>query len=163
MSLRWTKNNRCYTKYRMKNLCNSYIKLQQSCRQHKLWLKPDSTPNYSSNRRSQFSCMLSIAKYSSMPNKKWRSPGNIHYCKRCTLKHYYSSHTMLILLNKQCKLWLKPDSIPNYRLNKHQLSDYRQNSLQYLNKLGMKFKWLDNIHYCRKYKLLSSDCMCCNL
>ncbi len=155
MSLRWTKNNRCYTKYRMKNLCNSYIKLQQSCKQHKLWLKPDSILYYSSSRRLQFSCMLSIMQYSNKLSMRLLSPGSSHLCIANKFKNCYKVRIVLILLSKLCKLWVKPDRTHYYKLSKHQLFDYKLHNQRYLNKVDMKFKWPDNNRQCRKYKHLN--------
>ncbi len=196
MSLHWLRNSRCYTKYRMKNLYNSYISLQQSCKQHNLWLKPDSTPNYRLNKRRLFNCMLSIMEYSNkldmrweMPssslnynsnrhlsfscmssimeysnklNKKWLTPSKTRYCIANKGKNCYKVNTVLILLNKQCKQLLKLDSIRNYNLNRRQPFNYMMSIMEYSSKLSMRQKMPSKSHLCMKYKLLSSDCMCCN-
>jgi hypothetical protein len=41
-----------------------------------LWLKPDSTQNYSSNKHLSFSCMLSIKEYSSKLSMRWEMPSS---------------------------------------------------------------------------------------
>ncbi len=163
MSLNQLRNSRCYTKYRMKNLNNSYIKLQQSCKQHKLWLKPDSILHYSSSRRQPFNCMLSIMEYSSKLNMRLLSPSNTRYCIVRKVKNCYKVNTVLILLNMRCKQLLKTDSTRNYRLNKRQPFNCMLSIMECSNKINMRLLSPGNTRYCMKYKLLSSDCMCYNL
>jgi hypothetical protein len=128
----------------LKNLSSWCNRLLQSYRQHTLWLKPDSTQNHSSSRRLQFSCMLSIMKYSSKVSMKSLSLDSSHYCKKCTLKRYYNSHIVLILLNKQCKLWLKPDSTRNYSSSRRLQFSCMLSIMEYSNKLNMKWKMLSS-------------------
>ncbi len=147
----------------MKNLCSWCIRLQQSYKQHMLSMIINSTQNYSSSRRLQFDCMLSIAKYSNRLNMKSLSPDNTRYCKKYTLKHYYNSHIMLILLNRQCSLWMPINSNLTHMLNKHLKFSYKYCSLRYQSKQGMKMTLLDNIHQSNQCMHLSFDCNYCNL
>ncbi len=137
MSLRQLKNSRCCTNYMLKNSSSWCIRLQQSYRQHMLSMIINSTQNCSSSRRSQFDCMLSIMRYQSKLSMKQLLPGNTRYCKKHTLKHYYNSHTMLILLNKQCKLWLKPDSTLNYSSSRRSPFNCMLSIMRYQSKLSM--------------------------
>ncbi len=146
-------NTRYCKKYRLKHYYIANIVLISLNKQCKLWLKPDSTqnyssnkhlsfsytsnimqysnklnmksltpsstPNYSSSRHSQFSCTSNIMQYSSKLSMKSLSPGNTRYCIARKMKNCYKVNTRQILLNKQCKLWLTPDSTPNYKSSKH--------------------------------------------
>ncbi len=47
------------------------------------------------------------------------SRGNTRYCIARKVKDCYKVSSVLILLNKQCKLWLKPDSTQNYNSSRH--------------------------------------------
>ncbi len=155
MSLNQLRNSRCCTKYRMKNLYNSYIKLQQSCKQHNLWLKPDSTPNYRLNKHLSFSCMLSIAKYSSIPNKKWLWLNNTHYRIARKVKNCYKVSTVLILLNMLCKLQLKPDSILHYSSSRRLQFSCMLSIAKYSSIPNKKWLWLNNTRYCIAHKVKS--------
>ncbi len=123
----------------------------------------NSNQNYSSSRRLQFNYMLSIMQYSNRLHMKSLSPDSSHYCKRCTLKHYYNSHIVLILLNKQCKLWLKPNSTRNYNSSRSLQFSCMLSIMKYLNRLNMKSLTPGKSHLCMKYKLMSLHYMCCSL
>ncbi len=156
-------NTHYYKKYTLRHYYNSHIMLILLNKQCKLWLKPDSTQNYSSGRRLQFSCMWYNSKYSNKLNTRLLMPGNIHYCKKYTLKHQRNWHTMLILLNKQCRLQTRPNSSQNYSSSRRlQFSCMWYNS-KYSNKLNTRLLTPSNTRYCKKYKLLRFDYMCCSL
>jgi hypothetical protein len=123
----------------------------------------NSSQNYSSSRRSPFSCMLSTMQYSSKLSMRWEMPGNSHYCKRCTWKHCYNSHIMLISLNKLCKLWLKPDSSPNYSSSRRSHFSCMLGIVEYSNKLNKTSLTPSKSHLCMKYKPMRSNYMCYNL
>ncbi len=113
----------------------------------------NSTQNYSSSRRSPFDCMLNIMKYSSKLNMMSLRPGNSHYCKKYRLKHQYNSHIMLILLNKKCKLRLKPDSTQNYSSSRHLSFNCMLSIMKCSSKLNMRSLWPDSSHCCKKCML----------
>ncbi len=128
-----------------------------------MWLKPSSTQNYSSNKRLQFSYILNNSRYSNKLNIKSMLPGNTRYCKKYRLRHYYNSHTMLILLNKPCRLSLNPNSTQNYSSSRRLLFSYMLSTTQYSSKLNMKSLSPSKSHYCKQCTHLSSDYMCYNL
>jgi hypothetical protein len=156
-------NTRYCKKYRLKHYYIANIVLISLNKQCKLSLMPSSTPNYSSNRHSQFSCMLGNSKYSSKLSMKSLSPGNTRYCIARKVKNCYKVNTRQILLNKQCKLWLKPDSTPNYKSSKHLSFSCMLSIMKYWNKLNKKLLKPSNTRYCKKYKFLRSDYTCCSL
>jgi hypothetical protein len=118
----------------------------------------NSNQNYSSSRRLQFSYMLSIMQYLNKPNKWSLSPDSSHYCKRCTLKHYYNSHIVLILLNRQCKLWLKPDNTQNYSSSRRLQFSYMLSIMRYSNRLNMKSLMPSSTQNYSSNKHLSFSC-----
>ncbi len=144
-SLRQLKNSRCYTDYMLKNSCNLCMRLQQNCRQCKLQLRPSSNQKYSSNKRSLFSCMLSIMKYSSKRNMKQLSPSNTRYCIKSMLKHHCIANIVLILLNRRCILWMPINSNLSYMLSMHLKFNCMYRNLRYQSKQGMKLMSQDNI------------------
>jgi hypothetical protein len=116
-----------------------------------LWLKPSSMPNYSSNRHLNFSCMLSIMEYSNKLNMILLSPGSSHFRIIYTWQNYYKVNTMLILLNKPYKLWMRINSNPWHMLNKHLQFSCMLSIMEYSSKLNMKSLTPDNTRYCKRY------------
>jgi hypothetical protein len=156
-------SNRCCKKCMQMNYYRVNTVLILLNKQCNLWLTPSSTPNYSSSRRQPFNCMLSIMQYSSKLSMRWEMQGNTRYCIARKVKNYYKVSTVLILLNKQCKLLLKPDSILHYSSSKHLSFSCMLSIAKYSNKLSMRLLTPSKSHLCTKGKLLSSDYMCCNL
>ncbi len=157
-------SNSCYYKrYRQWNYYTAHIRVRWCYRQCKLWLMPDSILHYSSNKHMSFNCMLSIMEYSSKLSMKQEMLGNTRYCIASKVKNCYRGRILLILLNKPCKLWLKPDSILHYSSSKHMSFSSMLSIIKYSSKLSMRQLSPDNIRYCKKYKLLSSDYMCYNM
>jgi hypothetical protein len=126
-------------------------------------LKPNSSQNYRSNKPHWFSCMWSIMKYSNKLDMRSLSLGNTHYCIARKVKNCYKVNTALILLNMQCKLWLKRDSTLSYRSSKHLSFNCMLSIMKYSSKLNTKLLRPSKNHLCMKYKLLRFDYMCCSL
>ncbi len=161
-NLRQLKNSRCYTEYRMKNLYNLCIALQKSYRQHTLWLKPDSSQNYSSSKHMCFSCMLSIMKYMNRLNMKSLSPSSIH--NYSSSKHMCFSCMLSIMkyLNRLSMMSLSPSSSPNYKTNRRQLFSCMLSIMKYLNRLSMKSLSPDSIQNYRSCRHLRFGYSYCN-
>ncbi len=142
----------------LKNSCNLCIRLWQSYRQHMLWLKPDSSHNYSSSKHLCFSCMLDIMKYSNKLNMSLLSLGNSHYYNRCTLKHHCIANIMLKLLNMLCRQQKMPNSNPQHMLNMHLKFSCSYCNLQYQSKQGMTWNLPNSNHYCKQYMHSKFSC-----
>jgi hypothetical protein len=127
--------------------------MQYSSKLSMRWEMPSSSPNYSSNNRQRFSCTLNNSKYSNKLGMMSLSPSSSHLCTVYKWQNCYKFNTALILLNKQCKLWLKSDSTQNYSSNKRLRFSCMLSIMKCSSKLNMRSLWPDSSHCCKKCML----------
>jgi hypothetical protein len=94
-----------------------------------------------------------------MPNKKWLSPGNSHLCIARKVKNCYKVNIEMRSHYMRCKLLLKPDSTPNYRLNKRLSFSCMLSIMEYSNRQSTRWEMPNSTQNYNSNKHLSFNCM----